>query len=284
VSCVVVLFIRAAPSEERRDEDDMDLLASTDLEELARRDRYGVHVSLFMPTHRFGRGVQADRIRWKNTVTSARGKIAYSGFRSTFRKSPPSVNGSSWVRCCGSSPATSNFLLLALSQRELRLLEGSRHRVEEVVLPDVPSSLRDVVAPPEPRSDTMAFATSPAARGGPAVLYGHGTADEDFKRDEVERFLRRVADGLDSYLAGEDLPLVLIGLDCTVAHVRRWVCRGSVPLLSHCEYVHHPVVRWLRGFRSRSRTGCGTACQPRLRSRAIRARAAGTTSSAKRRS
>lgn len=109
------------------------------------------------------------------------------------------------------------------------------------MLPEVPTSLREVIEPPEPRSDTMARATSPAGRGGPAVFYGHGAADEHWKRDEVERFLRQVADGLDTYLASQDLPLVLMGLDQPVsvysdvtnyAHVVEEAVRGNPDPLS----------------------------------------------------
>lgn len=113
-----------------------------------------------------------------------------------------------------------HFLLLAVSQQQVRLLEGTRYRLEEIVLPDVPSNLREVVAPHEPRSDTMARSISPTGRSGPAVFYGHGAADEHFKKDEIERFLRRVASGLDDYLAGQRLPLVLVGLDQMVSLYR----------------------------------------------------------------
>lgn len=66
----------------------------------------------------------------------------------------------------------------------------------------------------------MAWSTSPAGRGGPAVFYGHGAADEDFKKDEVDRFLRTVAGGLDTYLATQNAPLVLVGLDYLVSTYR----------------------------------------------------------------
>ncbi|TWF74958.1 hypothetical protein FHX44_11842 [Pseudonocardia hierapolitana] len=104
-----------------------------------------------------------------------------------------------------------HFLLLALSQRRLRLLEGSLQRVEELELADVPTSLRDVVERPEPRSQAMAFPVAPGRRAGSAVFYG--TADDDVKKDEVRRYLRRVADGVRDYLTGQDLPMVLVGLD-----------------------------------------------------------------------
>jgi hypothetical protein len=59
-----------------------------------------------------------------------------------------------------------HFLVLALSQRRVRLLEGSLQRVEELELADVPTSLRDVIAPPEPRSQAMAFPVSSGRQAG----------------------------------------------------------------------------------------------------------------------
>jgi hypothetical protein len=110
----------------------------------------------------------------------------------------------------------SHFLLLTLSQRRVRLLEGSLQRVEELELADVPTSLLDVMEPPEPRSDTMAFPVSSGPRGargkGAAVFYGHGAADDDFKQSQVRSFVRQVADGLRDYLIGQNIPLVLVGL------------------------------------------------------------------------
>ena len=59
----------------------------------------------------------------------------------------------------------------------------------------------------------MAFPVSPGRRAGSAVFYGHGAADDHFKKQEVRTFLRRVADGLRDYLAGQELPMVLVGLN-----------------------------------------------------------------------
>ncbi|MGB8385004.1 MAG: hypothetical protein WCG47_27830 [Dermatophilaceae bacterium] len=113
----------------------------------------------------------------------------------------------------------SHFLLLALSQRRVRLLEGSLQRVEELELGDVPTSLRDVIEPAESRSDTVAFPFSSGSRArGAAVFYGQGAAGgDDFKRNEVLSFLRQVADGLREYLTGQDLPMVLVGLTETLS-------------------------------------------------------------------
>ena len=114
-----------------------------------------------------------------------------------------------------------HFLVLTVSQRRVRLLEGSMQRVEELELTDVPTALEDVIEAPESRSNTMTFPLSSGSRrGGTAIFYGHGTADDEFKHNQVRSFLRQVADGLRDYLTGQDLPLVLVGLDRMVSAYR----------------------------------------------------------------
>lgn len=112
-----------------------------------------------------------------------------------------------------------HFLLLALSQRDVRLFEGSLQHVEELELRDVPRDLRDIIEEPEPRSDAMARPLA-GGRGGRAVFYGYGAADGDFKKEEVATFLRQVADGLAEYLSGESLPMLLVGLTEMLAAYR----------------------------------------------------------------
>ncbi len=128
-----------------------------------------------------------------------------------------------------------HFLLLALSQREIRLMEGSRNAVEEVHLGDVPTSLTDVVEPQDPRSDAMARPAASAGRGGPAVFYGHGAGDEQHKSDEVVRFLRSVSTGLHDLLVGQTSPMVLVGLEHLVSAYR--------DLNSYPHVVEHAVER-----------------------------------------
>lgn len=232
----------------------MDLLLDTDLTQLA--EPGNPSVSLFIPTHRFGEGVKADRIRWKNLVDAVESALREDGHRR------PDVDQllaparelhedalewqhmsdglamflrAGWHRSFR-VPVTlaevaavgdrfvlaplvrilsddEHFLLLAISQSQVGLWEGSRYRLDPVNLPDIPESLRDVVEPAEPRSDTMARAADRAARGGPAVFYGHGAADDQYKQNEVVKFVRHVASGLADYLADQRLPLVLVGLE-----------------------------------------------------------------------
>lgn len=231
----------------------MDLLTQADVRFVPDTNPGDTHVSLFMPTHRFGSEVQGDPLRWKNLVTHVQtvlteraemsrqkandllapawelqqdqlawqhmsdGLVFYLGahwqrlLRSPVRIPTVGAVGDRFVvgPLLRSVSGDARFLLLTLSQRDIRLFEGTRDRMDPVELAEVPSSLSDVIAVPDPRSDTMTRALG----GSRAVFYGHGAGDAHLKSDAVRRFLQQVASGLDEYLADQDLPMVLVGLD-----------------------------------------------------------------------
>jgi len=231
----------------------MDLLTREDLEAIANLEPGRTHVSLFMPTHRAGSAIEADRLRWKNLVNGVETALlerlrrpdavellaparrllddalewqymsdalvmylSSSGHR-TYRVPAPMTTlatvGDRTVlgHLLRLLSGDEHFLLLALSQQEIRLMEGSRNTVEEVELADVPTSLEDVTKPKDPRSDAMARPLR--GRGGPAIFYGHGGADTNLKRDEITRFLRAVSQGLKDVLRDQTSPMVLVGLE-----------------------------------------------------------------------
>jgi hypothetical protein len=173
----------------------MDLLTRTELESLAHTGSEGQHVSLLMPTRTF-------------RVPAPMVELAAVGSRT--------VMGPMLRLFAGDE----RFLVLALSQREIRLMEGSRNVLEQVQLTDVPTSLKDAVDPQEPRSNTMARRAANAGRVGPAVFYGHGAGDRHLKKDELLRFLRQVSNGLRYVLAGETALMVLFGLDPLIVTYR----------------------------------------------------------------
>lgn len=241
----------------------MELLTSNDIAALAEPGQGQMYVSLFMPTHRFGRGVEVDQVRFKNLVAGVEATLEKTMKRPEidallaparelhgnvmewqymsdglamllskdkhrmFRVAAPMPT----LATVGDKPilgpmlrllsGDGNFLVLALSQREIRLMEGSRNTVEDVQLTDVPTSLKDSITPREPRSDTMARPAGKAGRGaGSAVFYGHGAGDQHVKAVEVEQFLRNVSNGLKEVLVGQTLPMVLVGLEHLVAAYR----------------------------------------------------------------
>lgn len=241
----------------------MELLTSADIVALAKPGAGQTNVSLFMPTHRFGRGVEVDRLKFKNLVAGVEAVLEKTMRRPeidallapahqlrddamewqymsdglamllsedrqhTFRVAAPMPT----LATVGDKPVLGpmlrllsgdgQFLVLALSQREIRLMEGSRNTVEHVQVRDVPTSLKDAVTPKEPRSDTMARPAATGGRGGgSAIFYGHGAGDRHVKTLEVEQFLREVSNGLKEVLAGQTVPMVLVGLDHLVAAYR----------------------------------------------------------------
>ncbi len=248
----------------------MDLFTRADVMSLAEPGHGDTQISLFMPTHRFGAGIEADKLRWKNLVTGVERVLAEKlrrpevdallaparqlqedamgwqhmsdglamflrpDWHRTFRVPAPMPSLASVGERLVMGPmlrllsGDEHFLVLALSQSEIRLLEGSRNTVEEVRLADVPTSLRDYIEPQEPRSDAMARPAAEAGRGGAAVFYGHGAGDQHLKTDEVNRFLRAVSTGLRDVLADQTAPMVLVGLDQLVAAYREVDSYGHV--------------------------------------------------------
>ncbi len=237
----------------------MDLLTRTDLESFAGQSHPGTHLSLFMPTRRVGKDVEALSLRWKNLLKGVALALAGTGLRKAeidellapawqLQKDPFAWQYMSeglavflrpgWhrefrvlvevpeVATVGDRfvvgpllPVISSgdrYLVLTVSQRKVRLLEGTQHRLEEVELRDVPTSLRDVIEVPVPHSERRSDASArplSGSRSGPAVFYAYEAADGQFKKDQVHTFLQKVAGGLRGYLADRSLPMVLVGLD-----------------------------------------------------------------------
>lgn len=127
----------------------------------------------------------------------------------------------------GAVSSDEHFLVLSVSQRNVRLLEATPNRAEVLELPDVPISLRGVVEETEPRSATMTRSLGGGRPGG-AIFHGHGAADGRFKNDEVVKFFRQLNDGLRPYLTDQNLPVVLVGLARNVALFREVAKYGNI--------------------------------------------------------
>ncbi|UCC73598.1 MAG: hypothetical protein JSV86_03270 [Gemmatimonadota bacterium] len=103
------------------------------------------------------------------------------------------------------------FYILALSQKEVRLLQGTRHSVGEVSLDYVPRSLAEALGGEE-RERQLQFHT--AARGGSAIFHGHGSAgDVSEHKKDLLRYFQQIDRGLQDLVCAERIPLVLAGVD-----------------------------------------------------------------------
>ncbi|MGF1478478.1 MAG: hypothetical protein ACFB4I_03170 [Cyanophyceae cyanobacterium] len=112
------------------------------------------------------------------------------------------------------------FYILALNQKQVRFLEGTRNHIKEYdlnSLEDVPESLREAVLQYEDSENQTQFETvgsaSPSSPPGssPGTFHGSG-ADED-KQIKILQFFNQVDAGLREFFQGDDAPMVLVGVD-----------------------------------------------------------------------
>jgi Bacterial archaeo-eukaryotic release factor family 3 len=106
------------------------------------------------------------------------------------------------------------FYLLALSQKNVRLFEGSRSELNEIDPPQgVPRNIIEALRDEDFQSRLQHHSTR---AGGTAVLAGsyHGQGAEVFHPDErLFHFYRKIDHGLRPLLNSSQKPLVLLGLD-----------------------------------------------------------------------
>lgn len=102
------------------------------------------------------------------------------------------------------------FYVLALSQKQVRLLQGTRHSVGEVNLEDMPTSLAEALSGEE-RERQLQYHV---AAGGSAIFHGHGSAgDESEHKKDLLRYFKQIDKGLQDLVCAERIPLVLAGVD-----------------------------------------------------------------------
>jgi hypothetical protein len=106
-----------------------------------------------------------------------------------------------------------HYYLLALSQDETRLFEGTRHTVGELDMPeDAPDSMADMPGAASEKQAPFSFpsrweSTGAAFRGG-----GSGTGDE-YEKMRIGRYLNKVDRALSELYANWTAPLVLAGVE-----------------------------------------------------------------------
>lgn len=107
------------------------------------------------------------------------------------------------------------FYILALSQNEVRLLNGTRYSVSEVDIGQVVGSLDEAI-PSDDHQVNLQLHSSGAAGGMTGdvsvTFHGQGGGSESAKND-ILRYFRLVADGLTEFLQGDQVPLVLAAVE-----------------------------------------------------------------------
>jgi Bacterial archaeo-eukaryotic release factor family 7 len=111
------------------------------------------------------------------------------------------------------------FYVLALSQNDTRLLEGTHYNIQEIALPEaVPRSLAEALKYDDIEdNDVRHYSSSSGADRGKrgrraAIFYGQGVGIDDLK-DQILRYFQQVNHGLHELLRNETAPLVLAGVE-----------------------------------------------------------------------
>lgn len=113
--------------------------------------------------------------------------------------------------------ATNNrFYLLALSQNDVRLYQGTHEALSEISSDTIPADIVEAIQQYEDPEEQLQYHTSGAnGAGGSSVTYhGQGDADDASREpaDELKRFFRKIDDGVTERLSGENVPLLLAGV------------------------------------------------------------------------
>jgi len=105
-----------------------------------------------------------------------------------------------------------HFYILALSQNQVRLLEGTRHRVDEIDLEDMPESMAEALQYERFEKHLQFHTGTPSAVGARAAVF-HGHAASDEVKARILRWFHKIDDELPALLAGGRSPIVLAGVE-----------------------------------------------------------------------
>jgi hypothetical protein len=110
------------------------------------------------------------------------------------------------------------FYVLAVSQNDVRLLEGNKHRLAEVDVAGLPHTLVEALNIDE---YVQSLQFHMGARGGDrrgldhgaGMFHGHAGGDQGDRKQDIVEFFRRLDDALVHYFHDETAPLVFAGVD-----------------------------------------------------------------------
>ncbi len=109
------------------------------------------------------------------------------------------------------------FYILALSQNQVRLFQGTRYSINEIELENVPQSLAEALKYDTAEKQLQFHTRTPQGGGGgggdrAAIFHGQGAGNDD-QKDNILRYFHQVDEGLQELLKNQQAPLVLAGVE-----------------------------------------------------------------------
>jgi len=107
------------------------------------------------------------------------------------------------------------FFILALSQNEIRLLNATRYGVSEVDTGQLVGGLDEATSDDHQRSLQAHSSGSAGANTGSssATFHGQGGGSDESTKNDLLRYFHLVEDGLAEFLQGDQVPLILAGVE-----------------------------------------------------------------------
>jgi hypothetical protein len=112
--------------------------------------------------------------------------------------------------------SNNQFYLLALSQNQVKLYQGTHYGVSEIDAREIPKSLIEALFYDDPEKSLQHHAGNVVGGRHDSVFHGQGRQDEDQRsrpQDQLRRFFREVDEGVQQTLDDEEAPLILAGVD-----------------------------------------------------------------------
>ncbi len=104
------------------------------------------------------------------------------------------------------------FYILALSQNEVRIFQGTRYGALEVFPEDLPESVAAILYGDFEKQKHYHSGTSRGTGKRPAIHHGQGGANEDSKENTL-RFFQKINTGLHDLMKDETAPLVVASVE-----------------------------------------------------------------------
>ena len=113
--------------------------------------------------------------------------------------------------------ANDRYYLLALSQNDVRLYQGTDQAISEVEAAEIPADIVSAIQRyEEPPEQGVQMHTQGASQNGDADQrhHGHGSSEDQSRepKDQLKWFFREIDESVSGYIGGEDVPLVLAGV------------------------------------------------------------------------
>lgn len=104
------------------------------------------------------------------------------------------------------------FYILALSKKEVRLIECSLQQAVEVEVPNLPRSLDEALRHDDPQHRMLFRSVSSKAGEKPTTFHAHGIGQETAKED-LFRYFQLVNRSLEQFLKEQKAPLIVAAVD-----------------------------------------------------------------------